>query len=259
MKKLLPRVLQSIYSFYTFILFFVSGVPVLLVYLLLAPLPARLRMRAIYVINRTWLGTWGLLSGILIRVRGHKKVQRKDTYVILANHLNLFDIIMTGSCIQHPFKPLIKQELLRVPLLGQLLALTSVPVKRSDAASRQASFERMLGELKRRMSILIFPEGTRNRTTEPLKSFYDGAFRLAIKAQVPVLPVVLLDIRKLQPVGTFLVRPGAVILQFLDPVDTQGLGEDDVEGLKERIFRLMYDYILHNDKYFRQGIPALPA
>lgn len=249
--RLLWRIVQPVYSAYALGLFFVTMIPALTFYLLLAPLPGTVRMRIIYVYNRIWLFTWGICCGIPILVRNNEKRNPKENYVFLSNHCNILDIILCGSCIQHPFQPLIKKELLRVPLLGQLLLLTSIPVDRSSAESRKESLKVMTAKMQRGMSILIFPEGTRNRTDQPLKDFYDGGFRLAIAAQTPILPIVLLDLRERQPVGSLLFSPGVVSLNYLDPVPTAGLTESDTDALKEKVREIMYRFIVENDRSFR--------
>lgn len=231
-----------------------SSILILILYIFLMPLPQRKFLRTIYRINKVWITTWATLSGIRIKVNGAEHIKSDQDYVFISNHLNLLDIILNGSCIQHPFTPLIKKQLLKVPLLGQLLALTSVPVDRSSPESRKASFQRMKDTLARHISILIFPEGTRNRTEEPLKPFYSGAFRLAVEAEVILMPVVLLDIRKRQPVGTFRIYPGEISINFLEPIDTQGMDEDDVEALKQTVFNRMYEVILNKDSYFTRRV-----
>ena len=250
MKTNLGKIFRILYSFYTFLLFFITALPVLLFYFIILPLPNNTRLRWVYRCNIIWLTTWGILCGIIFQTKGAKKINRDETYVFLSNHCNLFDIIMTGSRIQHPFMPLAKKEVMKVPVLGQLVGINSVIVDRSSKESRKQSFERMLERIRQKTSILIFPEGTRNRTNKPLKDFYDGGFRLAITAQVPIIPIVLLNIRQLQPVGTFWVSPGKVSLNFLDPIPTKGLTLDDLEGLKKSIFEKMKRFILENDKFF---------
>ena len=251
MKVSLNKFFRILYSFYTFSLFFITALPVLLLYVLIYPLPNNTRLRTVYRINWIWLSTWGFLCGIIFQTKGHNKISREETYVFLSNHCNLFDIIMTASRIQHPFMPLAKKEVFKVPILGQLVGMNSVPVDRSSKESRKESFERMMGKIKAKTSILIFPEGTRNRTQKPLKDFFDGGFRLAISAQVPIIPIVLLNIRKLQPVGTFLVSPGKVSLNFLDPIPTKGLTLADVEALKQSVFEKMQRFIVENDIFFK--------
>lgn len=108
-------------------------------------------------------------------------------------------------------------------------------IDRSSAESRKKGVE----TLKKLMddegiSPLIFPEGTRNRTSKPLKEFYDGAFRIAIETQVPIIPVVLLNVDKISPQKTFLLSPGKLYSKFLKPIPTKGLSLDDVDALKIR-------------------------
>ena len=159
---------------------------------------------------------------------------------------------MLGSRLQHHFKPLIKKELLRVPLLNVLLAYTCIPIDRSDKSSRQKGFKKMMHNLAEGTSILIFPEGTRNRTEKPLKSFYPGAFRLAIAAGVPVVPIVLLNLRKLQPVGTFRAYPGRVVMRILEPIPTKTYVEADAEALMQEVFNRMENEIRKSDVMFAE-------
>ena len=208
-------------------------------------------MRLIFRGHKVWLFTWAFLSGITLETNGHDKIHREGTYVFILNHRNMFDMILAGSCIQHSFQPLVKKELFKIPLLGWLFAMASVPVNRSNAESRKQSFDLMMSRIKEKTSILIFPEGTRNRTPKPLKDFYDGGFRLAIANEVPIVPIILLNLSRLQPVDTFRVYPGTVSLNFLDLVETKGMTEEDVPALKKKVYDIMEAYILENDEDFK--------
>ena len=250
MIKAIGSIINRIYSLYVIILFFVFIPFVFVFYILILPFPTNTRLRLIFKCHWVWITTWGLLSGIRFDLQGHEKLEPSQTYVFVPNHSNLFDIVMAGSRIQHPFKPLVKKELLKIPGLGQLFAMASVPVDRSSKESRARSFERMVQAVQTGTSILIFPEGTRNRTDKPLKDFYDGAFRLAIAGQVPLVPVMLLDVRKLQPVDTFEIHPGKVRMHILDPVSVEGLSENDSDELKQQVYDLMEAYILKHDRFF---------
>lgn len=258
MLKTILTPIKALYSFYALAVFFITLIPVLILYLLISWMPHNKRLRTIYAINFGWIKIWGFLTGIIILIRGRKYKDPKKTYVFMSNHCNMLDIPMTGSHIQHPFMPLIKKELLRIPGLGQLFAMTSLPVDRSSKESRQRGFRRMVNAIEHQTSILIFPEGTRNRTKEPLKDFYDGGFRLAVHTQVPILPVILLNIRDLQPVDTFWISPGIMTLQYLEPVETAGLSEADIPALKEKVRKAMFEFIVEHDRSFKdyQAIPA---
>ncbi|MCB0843435.1 MAG: 1-acyl-sn-glycerol-3-phosphate acyltransferase [Bacteroidetes bacterium] len=243
---------NSLYSLYVIVLFFVFIPLVLVYYILVAGFPRNRRMRLIFKCHKVWLHTWAFLSGIKLNTVGHDKIDPDQTYVFLLNHRNMFDMILAGSCIQHAFQPLVKKELFKIPGLGWLFAMASVPVNRSSPESRKQSFDLMMQRIQEKTSILIFPEGTRNRTPAPLKAFYDGGFRLAIMNEIPVVPVVLIDLAQLQPVDTFRVYPGTVSLHFLDPISTEEMTEEDIEPLKKRVYDIMERFIQENDKFFRE-------
>ncbi|MBW2700162.1 MAG: 1-acyl-sn-glycerol-3-phosphate acyltransferase [Deltaproteobacteria bacterium] len=251
----IKKIATVVYSAYVLLLF-IAFIPLALVYyLLIFFFPTNTRLRLVYRFHRLWIFTVALLSFIRIKVRGAEKIIRDETYVFVVNHCNLFDTAIAGSCIQHPFKPLAKRELFKIPGLGWLFAMASVPVNRSSKESRKKSFDEMVKAIKGKTSILLFPEGTRNRTDKPLKSFYDGSFRLAIDCQVPVMPIVLLDVRALQPVDSLKMYPGKVSMNFLEPIPTQGMDSSHVEKLKQKVYAVMEKFILENDKMFRPKSP----
>lgn len=211
----------------------------LVYYLLVYVFPEKTRTLLVYRMHYVWGICWRFCSGIRVSISGQEQLRTDTASVMIANHSNMLDIVLIGSCIIHPFKTLIKREMMQVPLIGWLFAMMGIPVDRSEKASRKASLARMEDALHAGISIFIFPEGTRNRTEEPLLPFHDGAFALAIAAQVPIQPIVISQTRKLQPVHTFRVYPGRAKMRFLPPVFTAGLTEKDTESLKKRVYEAM--------------------
>ncbi len=255
----IKKIATYVYSIYVLILFFLFIPLAVIFYLPLFCLPTNIRLRVIYRFNRIWVWLVSTLSAIRIKIRGADKVVRDQTYVFVINHCNFLDIAICGSCIQHPFKPLAKRGLFKIPGLGSLFAMAAIPVSRSSKESRIQSFDNMVKAIKEKTSVLLFPEGTRNRTDQPLKSFYDGCFRLAIAGQVPILPIVLLDVRTLQPVDSVKIYPGRVSINFLDPIPTQGMDSSQVAELKQTVFDLMEQFIRDNDKMFRSANSPTPG
>jgi 1-acyl-sn-glycerol-3-phosphate acyltransferase len=100
--------------------------------------------------------------------------------------------------------------------------------------------------LKQGISILIFVEGTQNRTTEILQPFHDGAFRIAVDTQQPVLPMVVIGAGRLMPPGTINLRPGLIRIYVGEEIDTTGLTTNDVKMLKEKTAAKMTALILKN-------------
>ena len=250
----MKKILAAIYSAYVLLLIAICFICLLILFTpLLIIRNDRTRMRIIYFLNDIFLRRiWSNLSGIRVTVEGREKIEADKTYAFVCNHSNMLDVPFTASCINHYYKPLVKKELLKVPVLGALLAMTSLPVDRKNPESRKRSTEKMVEWMKGGLSLLIFPEGTRNRTPEPVKEFYDGAFKVAIAAQANIAPMVLLNIRHLQPVDSNLVYPGHVTLRFLEPISTVGLTESDTEMLKEKTRSMIADVLLKEDVFFRK-------
>lgn len=247
---------QLVFSIYAYLVFFGTGIITLLYYVIISPLPNNTRLKWVYKFNRVWMKTWGYLCGFIFEVNGHDHIDPEETYIFLANHVNILDILTMASHLQHPFMPLAKKEVYKVPILGQLVGLNAIPVDRSSPESRSASFQGMLEKIREKTSILIFAEGTRNRTGKPLKKFYDGGFRLAIASQKPLIPVVLLNTRDLQPVKSVMLKPGRIRLDFLPPIPTIGMKPEDVEKMKTDVWNLIHAHILKEDKKFKNFSPT---
>ena len=249
----MKKLFGTLYSIYSGTLFFLCLTIMLLLYIpLLLIRNDRSRMRIIYFFNRLFLRhIWSNLAGVWVTVQGREKIQADKVYAFVCNHSNMLDIPFTASCIDHYYKPLVKKELMSFPILGPLLHMTSMGVDRKNPDSRQRTTQKMTDSMKAGLSLLIFPEGTRNRTPEPTKEFYDGAFKVAIAAQAYIAPIVLINIRHLQPVNSYLVFPGRVIMRFLDPISTMGMTEDDTETLKNRVREMISDVLRREDVLFR--------
>jgi 1-acyl-sn-glycerol-3-phosphate acyltransferase len=129
----------------------------------------------------------------------------------------------------------------RVPLFGMMYRTGSVLVDRKSETSRRDSFVKMKDALDMGLHMCIYPEGTRNKTPEPLKSFHDGAFRLAISTGREIIPAIIFHSRQIMPADkTFYLRPHRLAMHFLDPIAPTP--EDSVESLKQRVFVIMRDY-----------------
>ncbi|GHM99471.1 hypothetical protein WSM22_09610 [Cytophagales bacterium WSM2-2] len=144
------------------------------------------------------------------------------------------------------FKPLAKKELLKIPVFGWIAQGATVIVDRSDRGSKQQSLDRLKKILSEGISILLFAEGTQNRSKEILQPFKDGAFRLAIDTQMPVLPMVVIGAGKLMPPGTINLRPGLIKIVVAPEIPTVGLS--DVAQLKQQTFEVMKEMIIKNQK-----------
>jgi 1-acyl-sn-glycerol-3-phosphate acyltransferase len=120
----------------------------------------------------------------------------------------------------------------------------AILVDRKSEKSRRESFEKMKAVLAKGIHICIYPEGTRNRTNEPLKKFYDGAFKLAADTGTAIIPAVIFNTKKALPINKpFFFMPTKLRMHFLAPVAADGKTADE---LKEIVFNRMKEYYLVN-------------
>lgn len=139
-----------------------------------------------------------------------------------------------------------KKELLKIPLFGWIARGATVIVDRSSSESKRKSLDKLKDTLLHGISILLFAEGTQNRTREVLQPFKDGAFRLAIDTQEPILPMVVIGAGKLMPPGTVRLRPGVIKIYVGQEIPIEGYSNADLPALKQKTFDVMKQMILKN-------------
>jgi len=192
------------------------------------------------VVSRVCL--WLML--IRKKVHGLEHVDNQRHYVFISNHQSSIDILLNAVTAPFLFKFLAKQELIKIPFFGYAVRKMCVLVNRKNPASRQESFDNMKKALAAGFSIYIAPEGTRNRTEEALTKFYDGAFRLAIETDTPLLVQTLTPPCKLNnPNYKMDLSPGIVHCYFAPPIETTDLTLDDIPSLKEQVRQMMLTHL----------------
>lgn len=194
--------------------------------------------------NRAVAGRFLRIVGVLIsmtfppwrlRVVGRWPAER-GPFVVVANHQSILDILLL-SRLPREMKWVAKEELFRIPWIGWMLRMTGdIAVKRGDAGSGSEALAKAKDYLAHGMSVIFFPEGTRSKTGR-LLPFKSGAFRLAIEAGVPVLPVAVWGTGAGMPKGSPWVRPCRAVARILEPVATAGLGLDDTTRLRDEVRR----------------------
>jgi 1-acyl-sn-glycerol-3-phosphate acyltransferase len=168
------------------------------------------------------------------RYSGQMPADPRRPFVVVSNHESFADILLI-SHLPWEMKWLSKAELFRIPVMGWMMWLVGdIPVKRGFGPSAVEAMERCRRVLRQRVSVMIFPEGTRSRTAE-LLPFKDGAFRLAIEAGVPVLPLAVSGTSTALPKHDWRFRRSVAEVRVLEPVETAGLTLADVSKLKARV------------------------
>ena len=181
-----------------------------------------------------------LVAVVALRLNGLWSFHTRGTiadprrpYVVVANHESYADIFLI-SCFPWEMKWLSKDTMFKIPLMGWMMQMAGdIKLVRGSRDSAAGAIIACRDRLAKRVSVMIFPEGTRSRTWEMLP-FKDGAFRLAIEAGVPILPIAVAGTRYAMAKGTFRFLRARAIAQALDPIETTGMTLDDIGTLKQR-------------------------
>jgi len=138
-----------------------------------------------------------------------------------------------------------KSEMTKIPVFGFIYKKGAVLVNRESIIKRSESIRNLIWFIQRKISVFICPEGTFNTTDKPLKSFYDGAFRIAIETQKPIRPILFLDTYdRLNYKSIFSLNPGKCRAVYLSETLTDGLTLNDITALKEKVYRQMQNALI---------------
>ena len=199
---------------------------------------------------RAWARMLLAVSFIRVRVTGLEKIDPRGTYVFVANHGSFMDIPALLASLPRQFRFFAKQGLFRIPFLGTHLQRAGhIPVDRSSPrASLKSMMEAARIISERGVSVLNFPEG--GRSAVGLREFKEGPAYIAIKAGVPVVPVAIVGMRELLPMGAIHLRSGNVVLRVGDPISTNGLKASDRMELTERLYREVSQLLAEGSRPF---------
>jgi 1-acyl-sn-glycerol-3-phosphate acyltransferase len=190
--------------------------------------------RFIYRLARTCVAMAGWMCRIRVRMRGKEKLPASQTYLFLSNHQGNFDGPILFYATGRDVRALVKQEMMRIPVLSLVLRQVHfVPIDRMDPSRARAGIDEGAQQLRRGLSFFAFPEGTRSRDGR-LGAFKKGVFIMAIEAGVPIVPVTINNSRAIQPPGTYAIKPADVELVFHDPIVTEALTVADRDKLVQR-------------------------
>jgi 1-acyl-sn-glycerol-3-phosphate acyltransferase len=246
--KLVKEIAGRIFAVWALLAFVVTML-IFLVPFLLFSYPARdpkktLRFAAF---ARVWMGIYLPLIGCPLKVRGKHHFTPGENYIVVCNHNSFMDVPISYPAIPGGNKTIAKAEMAKIPLFGLVYSTGSVLVDRKSEQSRKESYKQMRRVLDMGLHMCLYPEGTRNKTSQPLKSFHDGAFRLAIDSGKSIIPGVIFHTRNVLPASKpFFFMPHKLEMHFLEPVPVQE--GDTTESLKSRVYQIMYDYYTGNKK-----------
>jgi 1-acyl-sn-glycerol-3-phosphate acyltransferase len=173
----------------------------------------------------------------VLRTGGQSK---RKPYIFISNHISYLDAAYLVKVFRQPVRPLGKVEIAKIPVFGFIYRNVIVTVDRTSPANRAKSIRILKSIIQKGISVVVFPEGTFNMTHQPLKEFYDGAFRVAIETQTPVKPVLFLDTySRMNYTSVFSLTPGKCRAVYLDEISVEGLTLADTARFKEKVHSIM--------------------
>lgn len=238
--KITKEILGRVFALWAMIIFVASLLIVFIPIWLTALWPEPRRTVYVFRIFRIWMKFFFVLSGVRRIFKGKQHFKKGENYVVVCNHSSYMDIPLSSPGIPGANKTIAKTEIARIPLFGMIYKRGSVLVDRKNEESRRASFLKMKAVLDLGLHMCIYPEGTRNRTSEPLQRFHDGAFKLAVETGKAVIPACIFYTAKVLPRKTFFFWPHRVEMHFLPPVSAQ---HKSAQQLKEEVFAIMHRYL----------------
>ncbi len=176
-------------------------------------------------------------AGIRVRYLGLENRDRQLPCVFIANHQSMVDIWALLPVLPRGTRFVAKESLFHIPVLGWAIGAAGfIPIDRSNINKAMKSLEKAVSRIRAGNSVILFPEGTRSKDGL-LRSFKKGAFHLALKARVPIVPVTIQgSFQRLKP-DSLRITPGVVVMQFGEPLDTVSYTENSVNELKDELHR----------------------
>lgn len=234
----MSRIFSLLFMIWGFVIFIAAMLLVLpFIFITSALFKGKRGAEIIFVFLNIWGWLFCTLCFYRIKTQNRSVIDPQKAYIYVSNHNSYLDAVAIVLAIPGSFKPLGKIEMVKIPIFGLIYRKVVVMIDRASKESRLESVEELKHDLAEGQSILIFPEGTMNRSNKPLCDFYDGAFRLAIETQTPIAPMVIINARNLFPrADPLAARPGVITCIFDKPIEVNGLVADDLEMLKARVY-----------------------
>ena len=189
------------------------------------------------------------LSGIKVTVIGRERVPEGTAILYTANHRSMFDAVVALKCFPDTFAPIAKLSLLKVPVLGWWMKKAGcLFLDREDIRKGAQMVNDAVDDIKKGVSVLIFPEGTRNREEGTLLPFHGGSFKIAIRSGAPVVPVTIVNTGEIFEGHIPSIWSRHVIVEFGEPIYTEKMPVPERKALPDRVRHVMQETYERNVK-----------
>lgn len=226
--------------------YILMGVPIIILSpLLILSILSEKTYPQFFVLARLWAKIILFGMGFYYKIDREQQMEKGKSYMLVANHTSMSDIMLMLVISKNPFVFVGKKELVKIPIFGFFYKRTCILVDRNSSKSRFEVFKRAQKRLDQGLSICIFPEGgVPDDESVLLDEFKDGAFRLAIEHQIPIVPMTFADNKKRFSFNFFSGSPGIMRAKVHTFVDTKGMTLDDKKDLKDKVRQIIYHQLL---------------
>ncbi|MEM8999132.1 MAG: lysophospholipid acyltransferase family protein [Bacteroidota bacterium] len=240
MLKVVKHIGQTLYRIWFYML---VALPIIIFspFLLVTTLSEKTYPQFFWLAKYIWANAILYGMGCIPHISYEQRFEKGKSYMLIANHASMLDIMLMLKVSRNPFVFVGKKELVKIPIFGFFYKRVCIMVDRHDIKSRSGVYRRAERRLNQGLSICIFPEGGVPDESVILDKFKDGAFKMAIAHKIPVVPITFHDNKKRFPFSFLSGSPGRVRAKVHSFFETGILGEDDRITLKHKV----RDLILH--------------
>ncbi|MCX2838821.1 lysophospholipid acyltransferase family protein [Salinimicrobium sp. MT39] len=216
--------------------YILMAIPIIVFFPFLLLFTSRTRFYPQFFMIARWWAYFILYGmGFFPKIKRERKLVKGESYMLVANHTSMTDIMLMLVAVKNPFVFVGKKELVKIPLFGYFYKRTCILVDRQNQRSRKEVFDSAQRRLNNGTSICIFPEGgVPDDASVLLDNFKDGAFRLAIDHQIPIVPIVFYDNKKRFPYIFTKGGPGKMRVKIKEFIPTKGLEQQNKKEVREQ-------------------------
>jgi 1-acyl-sn-glycerol-3-phosphate acyltransferase len=243
--KIIKEILGRVFALWAAIIFVLSLLIVVIPVWITAIWPEPKRTINFFKIVHVWMNFFFTFSGVRRIIKGREHFKKGQNYVVVCNHNSFMDVPLSVAAVLPANKTIAKIEMAKIPVFNVIYKRGSVLVDRKSEESRRRSFLKMKAVLDMGLHMCIYPEGTRNRTSQPLQRFHDGAFKLAVETKKQIIPAVIFYTSIVLPRKPFYFWPHKVEMHFLPAVPVENKTS---KQLNEEVFEIMKNYLTSSGK-----------
>ncbi len=192
------------------------------------------------------------VCGIKVRTKGLEKVEPNLPRIYMINHQSYFDILATLACLPVDFKFIMKKELMKIPFLGMAMKRAGyIGIEREDPRKAVRSMNEAAAKIKKGVSVVIYPEGTRS-VDGKLQEFKRGGFNLALKSECDIVPVTINNSYLIVPKGSLKINKGSFDFHIGNPIPVKNYSRKNIRQLMDRVKEAMQAQ-MNEDNIYGKG------